>query len=103
MKNFISIAIILSFTVIFVSATSESPTNIEVTVKSSNLNNRGVISKLMSEFDRLSGVVHAESSMKTNTLMIIYSDSFNYSQEQIENIFSKWGCDEVDISFELIN
>ena len=103
MKNFISIAVILSFSVIFVSATSESPTNIEISVKSPNMDNRNVISKLIGEFDRLSGVMHAESSIKTNTLMIIYNDSFNFSQEQIESIFSKWGCDQLDISYSLIN
>ena len=103
MKNIISIALILSFSIIFLSATTESPTNIEITVKSPSLNNRNLISKLISEFDRLRGVIHSESSMKTNTLMIIYNDVFNLSEETIENIFSKWGCDQIEISYSLIN
>ena len=103
MKNFISISVILCLSVIFLSATTESPTNIEITVKSSSINNRGIISKLISEFDRLSGVIHSESSMKTNTLMIIYNDAFNFSEEKIESIFSKWGCDDLEISYSLIN
>ena len=103
MKNIISIALILSFSVIFLSATTESPTNIEITVKSPNLDNRSLISKLISEFDRLSGVIHSESSMKTNTLMIIYNDAFNFSEKTIESIFSKWGCDDLEISYSLIN
>ncbi len=103
MKNIISISLILCLSVIFLSATTESPTNIEITVKSSSINNRGIISKLISEFDRLSGVIHSESSMKTNTLMIIYNDAFNFSEETIESIFSKWGCDDLEISYSLIN
>ena len=103
MKNIISISLILCLSVIFLSATTESPTNIEITVKSSSINNRGIISKLISEFDRLSGVIHLESSMKTNTLMIIYNDAFNFSEETIESIFSKWGCDDLEISYSLIN
>ena len=99
----IAISLILCLTVIFLSATTESPTNIEITVKSSSINNRGIISKLISEFDRLSGVIHSESSMKTNTLMIIYNDAFNFSEETIESIFSKWGCDDLEISYSLIN
>ena len=103
MKNFISIAIILSFTLIFTAATTQSETNIEISIKSIDLNNRDVISKLIGEFNRLAGVVHAESSIKTNTLMIIYNDSFNVSQKQIEDIFLKWGCNHLDISYSLIN
>ena len=103
MKNFISIASILSFTLIFTAATTQSETNIEISIKSPDLNNRNVISKLIGEFNRLTGVVHAESSIKTNTLMIIYNDSFNVSQKQIEDIFLKWGCNQLDISYSLIN
>ena len=103
MKNFISITIILAFTFIFTIATTQSETNIEISIKSTDLDNRNIISKLIDEFDRLGGVVHAESSIKTNTLMIIYNDSFNFSQKQIEDIFLKWGCDQLDISYSLIN
>ena len=103
MKNFISIIIILSFTFIFAIITTQSQTNIEISIKSNDLDNRDVISKLIDEFDRLGGVVHAESSIKTNTLMIIYNDSFNFSQNQLEDIFSKWGCNQLEISYSLIN
>ena len=94
---------ILSFTVIFLSATTDSPTNIEITVKSLDLDNSSLIRKLINEFDRLNGVIHVECSMKTNTLMIIYDDSYNLSEENIKNIFSKWGCKGIDISYSLIN
>ena len=103
MRNIISIIMILSFTVIFLSATTDSPTNIEITVKSLDLDNSSLIRKLIDEFDRLNGVIHVECSMKTNTLMIIYDDSYNLSEENIKNIFSKWGCKGIDISYSLIN
>jgi len=103
MKNIISFIMILSFTVIFLSATTDSPTNIEITVKSLDLDNSSLIRKLINEFDRLNGVIHVECSIKTNTLMIIYDDSYNLSEENIKNIFSKWGCKGIDISYSLIN
>ncbi len=103
MRNIISFIMILSFTVIFLSATTDSPTNIEITVKSLDIDNSDLIRKLIDEFDRLSGVIHVESSIKTNTLMIIYDDSYSLSEESIKNIFSKWGCKEIDIFYSLIN
>ena len=51
---------ILSFTVIFLSATTDSPTNIEITVKSLDINNSDLTRKLIDEFDRLNGVIHVE-------------------------------------------
>ena len=103
MRNIIFLIMILSFTVIFLSATTDSPTNIEITVKSLDIDNSDLMRKLIDEFDRLSGVIHVECSIKTNTLMIIYDDSYSLSEESIKNIFSKWGCKEIDIFYSLIN
>ena len=102
MKNLISLSIILSFILIF-NITVTSPTkNIRVTVKTHEIENPTIARKLIGEFDRMSGVVHAESAYATNTFMIIYKSN-TLTHQNIENIFSKWGCDGVDISYELIN
>lgn len=102
MKNLVSLSIILSFILVFNIAVTSPTKNIEVIVKTSDIENPSVAIKLVDEFSRMSGVVHAESAYATDTFMIIYKSNA-LTQKNIEDIFSKWGCDEVDISYELIN
>ena len=102
MKNLIPISIILSFILIFNIAATSPQKNIEVTVKTQKIDNPSVATKLIEEFNRMNGVVHAESAYATNTFMIIYKSN-TLTHKNIEAIFSKWGCEGVDISYELLN
>jgi len=102
LKNLISLSIILSFILVFNIAITSPTKNIEVIVKTTDIKNKNTAIKLIDEFNRMSGVVHAESAYSTNTFMIVYKDN-SLTQKNIEDIFSKWGCDRVDISYELIN
>ena len=102
LKNLISLSIILSFILIFNIAATSPTKNIEVIVKTQKIENPKVAIKLINEFSRMNGVVHAESAYATNTFMIIYKNNA-LTQKSIESIFSKWGCDEVEISYELLN
>lgn len=80
-----------------------SPTkNVEVIIKTSDIESRNVAMKLIDEFNRMSGVVHAESAYATNTFMIIYKNN-TLTQKNIRDIFSKWGCSRIDVSYELVN
>ena len=101
MKNLISTSLILSFILFFNIAVTSPNKNIEVIVKTPYLKNRTVALKLVDEFYRMSGVVHAESAFSTNTFMIIYKNG-SLSQEAIENIFSKWGCRDIEFRYELV-
>ena len=80
-----------------------SPTkNVEAIIKTTDIENRIVAMKLIDEFNRMSGVVHAESAFATNTFMIVYKNN-TLNQKNIRDIFSKWGCNRIDISYELVN
>ena len=103
LKNILPFAIISVFIFIFIYATSVNENTIEITVRTPELNNRNVVLKLINEFDDIRDVVHVETSMQTNTFMIVYSDSYNFSQNQVRDIFSKWGCDNLEISYALVN
>tara|TARA_B100001250_G_C19637854_1_gene716819 strand:+ start:288 stop:554 length:267 start_codon:yes stop_codon:yes gene_type:complete len=84
-----------------IAATSPNK-NIEVTVKTQKIDNPNVAIKLIDEFNRMGGVIHAESAYATNTFMIIYKSN-TLTSKSIESIFSKWGCEGVDISYSLLN
>ncbi len=101
MKNLISSSLILSFILFFNIAVTSPNKNIEVIVKTPHIKNRTVALKLVDEFYRMGGVVHAESAYSTNTFMIIYKNG-SLNQEKIEDIFSKWGCADIDIRYELV-
>ena len=103
LKNILPFAIISVFIFLFIYSTSVNQNTIEVTVKTPELNNRNVVLKLINEFDDITEVVHVETSIQTNTFMIVYSDSYNFSQNQVRDIFSKWGCDNLEISYALVN
>ena len=102
MKNIISSTLIFSFILIFNISATSSTKNVEVIVKTPDIENRNVAIKLIDEFSRMSSVVHVESAYATNTFMIIYKNN-TLTQKNIEDVFSKWGCDRIDISYELVN
>ena len=102
MKNLISISVILSFILIFNIAVTSPTKNVEAIIKTTDIENRIVAMKLIDEFNRMSGVVHAESAFATNTFMIVYKNN-TLNQKNIRDIFSKWGCNRIDISYELVN
>ena len=95
--------IIPIFVFIFAYSVSINESNIEITIKTPELENRNVILKLIREIDDISEVVHVETSVETNTFMIVYNDNYNFSQKKIRDIFSKWGCDDIEISYALVN
>ena len=90
------------FILIFNVAVTSPTKNIEVIVKTSDIENPNVAIKLIGEFNRMTNVVHAESAYATNTFMIVYKNK-TLTQKNIEDIFSKWGCNRIDISYELVN
>ena len=102
MNNLITLAIISSFIVIFSISTTKPIKNIEIVVKTQELSSPGIASKLINEFNRMDNVVHVESSYLTNTFMIVYKEN-TITQKNIEEIFAKWGCEGIDISYGLIN
>ena len=87
---------------IFNIAATSTNKNIEVTVKTQKIDNPNVAIKLVEEFNRMGGVVHAESAYATSTFMIIYKSN-SLTHKTIEGIFSKWGCEQVSISYALLN
>lgn len=102
MNNIITLAIISSFIVIFSISTTTPIKNVEVVVKTKELNSPVVASKLRNEFNRMSNVVHIESSHLTNTFMIVCKEK-TISEVNIQEIFAKWGCNDIDVSYELVN
>ena len=71
-------------------------------VRNPLLDNRQIVSKIVTEFYRLPGVAHVESAITTNTIMIVY-DNRRVSKKKIEDIFLKWGCNKLDISYSWLN
>ena len=102
MKNLFTTLIIFTFILIFNIALTSTSTDVEVIIQTPELNDRQIVSKVIDEFNRLSGVSHVEAAIPTQTMMIIY-DNKKLSNQTIRNIFSKWGCDNVDISYGWIN
>ena len=102
MKNLISLTVILSFILFFNICVTSTTKNIQATIKTPNLTNKNVALKLISEFDRMSSVIHVETAYETNTFMIVYKNN-TLTEKNIEDVFSKWGCNRIDVSYELVN
>ena len=102
MKNLLTTLVIFTFILIFNIALTSTGTDVEVIIQTPELSNKQIVSKVIDEFDRLSGVSHVEAATSTQTMMIIY-DNRKLSNKTIKDIFSKWGCSSVDISYGWIN
>ncbi len=102
MKNLFTITITFIFILIFNIALTSTKTNVEVIIQAPELSNRQIVSKVIDEFNRLSGVSHVEAATSTQTMMVIY-DSRKLSNKTIESIMSKWDCSNVEISYGWIN
>ena len=102
-KNILPFTIIPIFVFIFAYSVSENDNSIEITVRTPEIENRNVILKLIKEINDINDVIHVETSIQTNTFMIVYNDNYNFSQRVIEDIFSKWGCDDIEITYALVN
>ena len=101
MNNLISTSLILSFILFFNIAVTSPSKNVEAIVKTPYIKNRTVALKLVDEFYRMNGVVHVESAFSTNTFMIVYRNN-SLNQNKIEDIFSKWGCEDISVRYELV-
>ena len=102
MRNILTIIVTFTFILIFNIALTSTGTNVEVTIQTPGLSNRQIVSKVINEFDRISGVSHIEAALETHTMMIIH-DSRKLSSKRIRDIMSKWGCENIDISYAWIN
>ena len=102
MKDLFTTLIIFTFILIFNIALTSTSSDVEVIIQTPELNDRQIVSKVIDEFNRLSGVSHVEAAISTQTMMIIY-DNRKLSNETIRDIFSKWGCSDIDISYGWIN
>ena len=102
MKNSVYIIIIFSFIAIFAIATTPQNKNLEVIVETRKIENQDTIGKLISEFNQMGDVMHVEAAQSTNTFMIIFKKK-QIAQKRIKDVFSKWGCENIEISYDLIN
>ena len=102
MKNLFTITIIFSFIASFAISTTQQKRNLEVIIKTPVQINRVTVKKIIGEFYRIESVIHAESLGITKSIMVIYDDN-NVAQSDIKNIFTKWGYNDIEISYVLLN
>ena len=87
MKDLFTTLIIFIFILIFNIALTSTSSDVEVIIQTPELNDRQVVSKVIDEFNRLSGVSHVEAAISTQTMMIIY-DNKKLSNQTIRTIRS---------------
>ena len=102
MKNLFTTLIIFTFILIFNIALTSTGADVEVIIQTPELSSRQIVSKVVEEFNRIGGVSHVEAASSTQTMMVIY-DNRKLSSQTIKDIFSKWGCKNINISYGLIN